>query len=70
VLPGAPPGRPRPKPTVQPEDDAGLTAMRVAATAPVESVEPNAMTHFPTPSDADVPLPVAVYMVLGLTDTV
>jgi hypothetical protein len=44
--------------------------MRVAATAPVESVEPNAMIHFPTASDADVPLPVAVYMVLGSTDTV
>jgi hypothetical protein len=44
--------------------------MRVAATAPVESVEPNAMMHFPTASDADVPLPVAVYMVVGSTDTV
>jgi hypothetical protein len=44
--------------------------MRVAATAPVEPVDPNAMTHLPTASDAAVPLPVAVYIVLGSTVTV
>jgi hypothetical protein len=55
---------------VQPEDDAGLTAMRVAATAPAELVEPNAMTHLPTASDAAVPRPVVVYIVLGSTVTV
>jgi hypothetical protein len=70
VLLDAPPARPRPKPTVQPVEEAGLTAIRVAATVPVESVEPNAETHLPTASAADVALPVVVYMVLESTVTV
>jgi hypothetical protein len=54
---------------VQPVEEAGLTAIRVAATVPVESVEPNAETHLPTASAADVALPVVVYMVLESTVT-
>jgi hypothetical protein len=55
---------------VQPVDEGGLTATRVAATAPLEFVEPNAITHLPTASEAAVPFPVSVYMVLGSTVTV
>ena len=74
-LAGPPPAKKaRPKPPKPPSpqlpDVAGDTARRVAVTAPMLLVEPNAVAHSPTIRDFLLPGPVFRYLVLEPTSTV
>lgn len=68
LAPGAP--WPPPKPVEQVPPVAAETVIEVAATVPVSSVLPCAVTHLPTASADFVALTSAVYLVAELTVTV